>query len=137
MGENQIFGQNLSEKWCYYPGVVGQKKGRGYSPKRVVPGKRAVLVLPCPPDSTVTSCYHLSNKLFYHLYFTFSYSAGLVCSYLVFLNSWYQRDAWIESHSWCLSGYEELPQNSLCSEPVRPPRSQLLHTNLRRLRSPR
>ena len=42
------------KKWCNYPGVVGQKKGRGYPPKRVVPGIRAVLVPPYPPDISST-----------------------------------------------------------------------------------
>ena len=31
------------------------KKGRGYPPKRVVRGIRAVLVLPCPPRSVTGS----------------------------------------------------------------------------------
>ena len=37
------------KKWCNYPGVVGQKRGGGYPPKRVVPGICSGLVLPCPP----------------------------------------------------------------------------------------
>ena len=47
-GKNHIFGQKSDEKLMVLPLGSRVKKGRGYPLKRVIPGIRAVLVLPCP-----------------------------------------------------------------------------------------
>ena len=62
-GKNHIFGQKSDEKLMVLPLGSRVKKGRGYPLKRVVPGIRAVLVLPCPPPWTKSEIDYQMNAV--------------------------------------------------------------------------